>query len=147
MRKLSTKEELELLKELYADPERRFIYEQIKDSYNTLHSRSQLLLSLATICLTITGFSGPKIAKSGYWAGWMLIFGLSLVLISAFFVLLGPLSVRWLTSFKAESDAETLRVLMARRDLKSTFDRCAIYTLTGGMILYAASLICLLHSL
>ncbi len=147
MRKLSTKEELELLKELYADPERRFIYEQIKDSYNTLHSRSQLLLSLATICLTITGFSGPKIAESGYWAGWMLIFGLSLVLISAFFVLLGPLSVRWLTSFKAESDAGTLRVLMARRDLKSTLYRCAIYTLTGGMTLYAASLICLLHSL
>jgi hypothetical protein len=147
MKKLSTEEELALFKELFSDPERKFIYDQIKESYHVLHSRSQLLLSLATICLTITGFSGPKIAASGYWAGWMLIFGLALVLLSAFLVLLGPLSLQWLTSYRAETDFATLQELMARRDLKSLLYRLAIYTLTGGLTLYASALICYLHSL
>ena len=147
MRKLSTEEELALFKELHSDPERKFIYDQIRDSYHVLHSRSQLLLSLATICLTITGFSGPKIAASGYWAGWMLIGGLSLVLVSAFFVLMGPLSLQWLTAYRAETDFATLQELMLRRDRKSLLYRLAVFTLTGGLTLYAAALICFLHSL
>tara|TARA_B100000614_G_scaffold139133_1_gene123641 strand:- start:333 stop:776 length:444 start_codon:yes stop_codon:yes gene_type:complete len=147
MRKLSTDEELELLKELSRDPERNFIYEQIKATYQVLHSRSQLLLSLATICLTITGFSGPRIAESGYWAGWMLIGGLSLVLMAAFFVLVGPLRIKWSTAYQAENNHETLKKWLRRRDFKTQMYRIAIITLTGGLTLYAAALICYLHSL
>ena len=147
MKKLTTEEELALFKKLASDPEQKFIYDQIKESYHVLHTRSQLLLSLATICLTITGFSGPKIAESGYWAGWMLIFGLALVMLSAFLMLMGPLRIKWLTAYQAESDTATLVQLLRRRDAKTLLYRLSIFTLTGGLTLYASALICYLHSL
>src|SRR3954470_20231476 len=79
----------------------------ISGQFVVLQTRSQLLLTLATIVMTITGFSGPRIAASGLFARYAMAIGLVLTLV-AIVVLLLNLRIRWLTQFHESSPRETL---------------------------------------
>src|SRR4051812_31485428 len=81
--------------------------EVISRQFATIQSRTQLLLTLATITLTITGFSGPRIAESGEFARYSLVAGLGFVLL-AVAVLLSTLRIRWLTQFHGTDATGTL---------------------------------------
>ena len=54
----------------------------LSQQFQVLQSRSQLLLTLATITLTITGFSGPRIADSNPFGGPLMAIGLCFVLLA-----------------------------------------------------------------
>lgn len=95
MRKLTADEEIEFYKEIIADPVKEKMLSNVRDSFHVLYSRSQLLLSLITICLTITGFSGPKIAESNLTSRVLIITGLFFVLLSAVILLSGPLFIKF----------------------------------------------------
>ncbi len=60
MKKLNTQEELAYLKSIYSNPDIEKILHNFKETFSTLYTRSQVILSLTTVCLTITGFLGPK---------------------------------------------------------------------------------------
>ncbi len=60
--------------------------------------RLWVLLGLVTISLTITGFSGPKIAASSTFSKISISYGLVFILVSAVLMLMGPLQLRWGTT-------------------------------------------------
>ena len=60
--KLNEEVELEFLLELHAQPEYVKVFEQIRHGLEVLQVRSQMLLGLITIGLTVTGFSEHRIA-------------------------------------------------------------------------------------
>jgi len=64
LRKLTPEEELEFLKEIHGADDYSKLFSELKDAFALLQTRAQMLLGLATICLTITGFSGPRMAQS-----------------------------------------------------------------------------------
>lgn len=88
---LSPAEELEYLKTIYGENQAEKLFAQLTDSFNVIQNRAQMLLSLITITLTITGFSGPKIAESSLFARLSIAFGLAFVLLSALILMAGPL--------------------------------------------------------
>ena len=90
---LSPQEELANLKNFIMDEQNNLLYTRLTDSLDVLQVRSQMLLSLITIALTITGFSGPQIARSSDIAKVAIIIGLVLVLTSAFILMSGPLKI------------------------------------------------------
>lgn len=115
-------------------------YDVVRQQFAVLQTRSQLLLTLATITLTITGFSGPQIARSGEFARLAMAGGLALVL-AAVLVLLSGLRVRWLSQFDAGSDEATLAEAIAYRDRKTARFTAEIALLAAGIAAYVAAVI------
>ena len=105
-----------------------------------LQQRSQLLLTLATITLTITGFSGPKMVQSGGFTRWAMVIGLALVLASIL-VLLAGLRVKWLSQFDGGSAEATLAEAIAYRDRKTVQFQAEILLLGLGIAAYVSAVI------
>ena len=115
-------------------------YDVVRQQFLVLQQRGQLLLTLATITLTITGFSGPAMARSGTFARVAMSIGLALVL-SAVLVLLGGLRVKWLSQFEAGSAEATLAEAIAYRDRKTAHFQAEIALLAAGLASYVAAVI------
>ncbi|MBI5381098.1 MAG: hypothetical protein HZA31_04290 [Opitutae bacterium] len=135
---LTPEAEARQLQELYQHDMSRCLA-VIEGQYGTLQSRSQLILSLVTITLTITGFSGPHIAASGRVARVAITSGLSLSLLSALLVIAGILSLRWNTQLAAKDHHALLTHLIRRREQKTQFYRGALAILSLGLSLYTAA--------
>jgi hypothetical protein len=136
---LSPSEELELLKKIYGDKALPEIYFSLVSAFNVIQNRAQILLSLATICLTITGFSGPKIAQSSALSKYSIGLGILFVLISILTALAGPLQIRWITQFYLENIDHTLEELISRRNLKTKQYHLSMAFLGVGLSFYVIS--------
>ena len=142
--KLMPEEELANLKSFVLDEQNNLLYNRLISSLDVLQSRSQMLLSLVTISLTITGFSGPQIARSSGLARDAIIVGLIFVLMSAFILLFGPLRLSWVTRINYEdSDQVLLRLIRARNKRTARFHAAGI-VLVIGLISYTTSVIAFL---
>lgn len=141
LRNLAPEEELKFLQEIYGADNTVAIFERVVGSFAVLQHRSQMLLSLVTICLTITGFSGPQIAASSQLSKICIAFGLSFVLLSAVIVLMGPLVLRWGTRKKAESMEKSLVSLIYRRNRRSRWYHIAAVVLVIGLTGYVGSVL------
>lgn len=141
LKKLSSEEELEFLKEIHGADNYPVLFNEIKTSFSLLQMRSQMLLGLATICLTITGFSGPRMAESNPYSRFFIGFGLLFVLAAVTALVLGPLRLKWMTSLKAGSLDRTLVLNLHRRDTKTRWYRLATALLLIGLTGYLMSLI------
>jgi hypothetical protein len=104
-----------------------------------LASRAQTLLSLAGITITVTGFSGAAIARSGTAAAIMLVAGLVLVLVAAALTMWGILRVRWTTSMRPCALPEAVDYALAMRDRKTAAYSRALLLLILGLALYVSS--------
>lgn len=123
---------------LYGDAARA--HDVVRQQFMVLQTRSQLLLTLATITLTITGFSGPKMAESGPLARWGMVAGLALVLLAVLLLLTG-LRVKWLSQFDAGSPEATLAEAIAYRDRKTLRFQTEIALLGAGVASYVGAVI------
>lgn len=115
----------------------------ISQQFVVLQTRSQLLLTLATIVLTITGFSGPRIAASGTFARVAMAVGLLLTLI-AVLVLLLNLRIRWLTQFQGVDAQQVLTDIITYREGKRLAYLWIISILMAGLASYVAAVIAFL---
>jgi len=112
----------------------------ISRQFLVMQNRSQLLLTLATITLTITGFSGPRIAESGPVSRLGLSLGLLFVL-AAVVLLLGNLRIRWLTTFLHDEPQRALSAMLRYRDRKTRWYLVQIVLLGVGLSAYVGAII------
>lgn len=115
------------------------IMTRIDSQLSILAARAQTMLSLASITITVTGFSGTTIAKSGPWAARCLVIGLVLVLVSAAQTMWGILRVRWTTNLAPCSLESAIHYALETRDEKTQVYSRALWTLIVGLSLYVAS--------
>lgn len=115
----------------------------VSQQFVVLQTRSQLLLTLATIVLTITGFSGPRIAASGVFARSAMALGLLLTLFAVLMLLLN-LRIRWLTQFHGTNALETLTAIITYREKKRRAYLSIITILMAGLASYVAAVIAFL---
>jgi hypothetical protein len=141
LKKLTPEEELEFLKEIHGADDYSKLFAVLKDSFSLLQTRAQMLLGLATICLTITGFSGPRMAASNVWSRFFIGFGLCFVLFSVMALVLGPLRLRWMTAWKVGDIEQTLLLHLRQRNLRTGFYRVAMVLLLVGLAGYLLSLV------
>jgi hypothetical protein len=109
--------------------------------FNVLQGRAQLLLTLATLVLTITGFSGPRIAAAGAFPRLALSLGLVLVLAAVSLVLASGLRIRWVTQFAAPDDAALLASVIDYRDRKTRAFALQLLLLGTGIAVYVAGVV------
>ncbi len=132
--------ELAYLKEIHGDAYDR-LFAVLIGHFDVLQNRSQMLLGLIAICLTITGFSGPRIAESGIWARNLLAVGLTFVLSSGLLLVMGPLRLRWGTQRRRATLDESLVALIERRNSRTSKYHVASIVLVIGLAAYIGSLL------
>jgi len=116
----------------------------IESQLTILAARAQTLLSLAGITVTVTGFSGANIARTGRLAAGLLVSGLGVVLLSAAVAMVGILHVSWVTSLAPSSLEVTIKNALQVRDAKTRRFSVALRLLVVGLVLYGASVALLL---
>jgi hypothetical protein len=109
--------------------------------FNVIQARSQFLLTLGTLTLTITGFSGPRIAESGLIPRLGLAVGLVLVLAALLYLLLGSLRIRWVTQGLGDDPVETLSGALAWRDVKTRHFMAQLSLLVLGLASYVLAVV------
>ncbi len=112
----------------------------ISTQFVVMQTRSHLLLTLATIILTITGFSGPRIASSGLFARASMAIGLVLVL-AAVIILLRAMRIRWLTQFIDEDPQALLVAIITYRNHKTRLYLLYLVLITIGLSCYVMAVI------
>ena len=111
----------------------------LSSQFGVLQARSQLLLTLATITLTITGFSGPRIAEASAVSRWGLVAGLILVLLSLVLILVGTLRIRWMSQFV--TDVDSLAEAIRYRDRKTRAYLVQLSLLVVGLAAYVLAVV------
>lgn len=107
---------------------------------DVIYLRAQVLMSLAGMVVTVTGFSGRLIAGSSTAAQIFLVAGLFVSLSSAIWVFLRVMRVRWVTVFLAENPDTALEQALLRRDQKTCAYKKGGLALCIGLVLYCISI-------
>ena len=134
-------EELGYLLEIHGKDNFSKVFDVLVKQFDVLQSRAQLLLGLVTISLTITGFSGPKIAASSLFSKVSISYGLAFILVSAVLILMGPLQLRWGSRRCKETIRESMVHLIVRRNERTKKYHLASALLIVGLTGYVGSVI------
>ncbi len=119
----------------FVDGDRRAAYAMVESQLAVLVLRTQVLLSLSGIVITVTGFSGQAVARVSDLARGLISVGIVVVLAAALTAIGGVLRLRWLTQM-IEPDAEaTITRALQLRDAKAR-------SLTVAMALFGAGFAC-----
>jgi hypothetical protein len=113
----------------------------LADQFQVIQGRSQLLLSLSALVLTITGFSGPKIAATNLLARILLGSGILIVLIATATTLIQSLKIRWITQIQGATRQETLELIIRNRNRKTEAFQHALIILVIGLTCYVGSIL------
>lgn len=113
----------------------------LHDQFNVIQARAQAILSLGTLTLTITGFSGPKIAQTNAFSRYSIAIGITLVLFSLATVLLGSTRIRWVSQALTGDPIESLKRIVAYRNKKTQLYYIELYLLITGLAFYVASVV------
>ena len=139
-------QELDYLLEIHGHGNYSKVFDVLVQQFDVLQSRAQLLLGLVTISLTITGFSGPKIAASSAFSRVSIAVGLLFILVSAVLMLMGPLQLRWGTRRCMDTIHDSLVHLIVRRNERTRKYHLASIFLIVGLSGYVASLVSFLFT-
>jgi hypothetical protein len=136
---LGPKEEAHALMALHGDA--RGSHGAITHQFDVIQTRTQSVIGLATLALTITGFSGPRIAANSALSRYTMILGLVWVLLAIIIALLGALRIRWLTQISAPTQEAYLVAMIAYRDQKTRRFQQSLSCLAVGLFFYVLSVV------
>lgn len=114
-------------------------FDLVEKQLAVLVLRTQVMLSLSGIVITVTGFSGRAIAETSLLARVTIVSGLFVVLAAAAVAVVGVLRLRWLTQELGGETLVMLERILAIRDRKSRFLRLALGLFVSGFSLYCSA--------
>jgi hypothetical protein len=112
----------------------------IIEQFTKLQNRSQILLTVATIALTVTGFSGSKIAATGPIPRLLIVTGLAFVLSGIIVLLCQTLTLKWATQIRLSSNEKTLEAILIHRNKKTHTYCVALLLVVTGLSLFVSSI-------
>lgn len=139
----SPDEEADHLLSIY-DSDAAKILSVLHGQLSNLAGRAQVLLQLAGLTITVTGFSGANIARSGPVAAWLVVSGLVVVLVAASLSMGGILRIRWMTQLAPAPLRASIIYAIEMRDAKTRIFGRSLALLIVGLALYIGSVAILL---
>lgn len=121
-------------------------YELVQSQLSVLVLRTQVMLSLSGIVITVTGFSGRTIAQTSELARGLVAAGILIVLCAAGAAIWGVLRLRWLTQEITDDTEQTLRRMLDLRDHKSRYLSAALALFVVGFACYCVAIALMLAS-
>ncbi len=122
------------------DGNHRAAFALVETQMSVLVLRTQVMLSLSGIVITVTGFSGRAIAQVSDLARVLISTGIMIVLAAALTAIGGVLRLRWLTQEIGDDPATTVARGLAIRDSKSRFLNVALVLFGLGFSCYCAAI-------
>jgi hypothetical protein len=111
-------------------------FEVVERQLGVLVLRTQVMLSLSGIVITVTGFSGRAIAETSELARLSISAGILVVLASAAVAIAGVLRLTWMTRSIVGDVRATLVNGLAIRDVKGRYLQAALGLFVVGFSLY-----------
>jgi hypothetical protein len=130
----------------FANGDKGRAFDIVERQLSVLVLRTQVLLSLAGIVVTVTGFSGRTIAQTSEVARALVATGIGVVLTSAAMAIGGVLRLRWLTQELGDDLEAALVRMLKLRDSKAKFLTVALVTFVAGFSCYVAAIALMLAS-
>ncbi len=121
-------------------------YELVQSQFSVLVLRTQVMLSLSGIVITVTGFSGRTIAQTSVFARGLVAAGILIVLSAAAVAIGGVLRLRWLTQELTDDPEETLVRMLDIRDTKSRYLGVSLLLFVVGFACYCLAIALMLLS-
>ena len=115
-------------------------YELVQSQLSVLVLRTQVMLSLSGIVITVTGFSGRAIAQTSELARNLVASGIVIVLGAAGVAIGGVLRLKWLTQQMTDDTEATLVGMLDMRDQKSRYLNVALLLFMVGFACYCVSI-------
>lgn len=115
-------------------------YELVQQQLNVLVLRTQVMLSLSGIVVTVTGFSGRTIAQTSELARNLVATGIVIVLGAAAVAIGGVLRLRWLTQDMTDDTEATLTRMLDMRDQKARYLNVALLLFVIGFACYCVAI-------
>ena len=115
-------------------------YELVQSQFSVLVLRTQVMLSLSGIVITVTGFSGRSIAQTSELARNLVAVGIMVVLGAAAVAIGGVLRLRWLTQELTDDTEQTLNRMLEIRDRKARYLNVALLLFVCGFACYCVSI-------
>jgi phage gp37-like protein len=115
-------------------------YDVVEGQLQILTVRTQVLLSLSGIVITVTGFSGTAMARSGEPGPILIVLGLAAVLAGASVAVMGVLRLSWLSQRIGSDPQEAIASGIALRDAKARHLQVAMSLFVAGFALYCAAI-------
>lgn len=134
----SAQEEADHLLALY-DADAAKIMAVLENQLSNLTNRAQTLLQLAGLTITVTGFSGASIARTGQLAAILVVSGLVLVLVAASLSMGGILRIRWITQLAPTTLRNAIVSAIQMREGKTRMFGRSLALLIVGLFLYIGS--------
>lgn len=134
----SAQEEADHLLALYGADAAK-IMAVLESQLSNLTSRAQTLLQLAGLTITVTGFSGASIARTGQLAAILVVSGLVLVLVAASLSMGGILRIRWITQLAPTTLRNAIVSAIQMREAKTRMFGRSLALLIVGLFLYIGS--------
>lgn len=131
---------IEAAKLLRIAGDERVAYDMVERQLNVLVMRTQVLLSLSGIVITVTGFSGRAIAQTSNLARACITSGIVVVLLAAVTAIVGVLRLRWLSQALGDDPLENVLRGLAIRDRKARFLDAAMILFAVGFTLYVLAI-------
>ena len=143
---MSTQSEIENLLEL-THGDLLKATECIERQLNVIYTRAQVLLSLAGMAVTVTGFSGRLIANTNAFAQFFIVFGLGIIISSVIYIFTKVMAIKWVTASISCSDPQgSLSLLMHQRDVKTKAYMVGGRILCLGLVFYALAVAVMLFN-
>ena len=119
----------------------------IERQLNVIYTRAQVLLSLAGMAVTVTGFSGRLIANTNAYAQFFIVLGLGIIISSVIYIFTKVTSIKWVTASITVSDPKgSLAVLIQQRDIKTNAYMVGGRILCLGLVFYALAVAVMLFN-
>lgn len=122
-----------------AEGDRLRALELVERQLNILHGRAQVLLSLAGVVVTVTGFSGRTIAGTSSLSRILVITGLGVVLLSAIWLYSKVMKIKWVTGEVGEEITASIAAILLRRNAKTRAYTVGGIILCIGITIYCAA--------
>lgn len=120
------------------DPMR--IHDLLSHQLVLLQTRAQVLVSVAGIVITVTGFSGRVIAGTHILGQVLVVGGLFTVLAAAVYVLSRVMRVRWITGMLTDVSPERIAGVLRFRDAKALAYGRGCMVLAAGLCMYCTAI-------
>lgn len=105
----------------------------------TVKTYAQVLVGLCGLTITVTGFSGAHMIRSGSTAAVLMVAGIALVMIGLVACLRTITALRWVSQDLRDDLEETARIVIARRNAQQRAVTTAALLVAGGLACYLAA--------
>lgn len=132
---MDVREEARRLHALFANQPAQLV-QYLATQLATVKTYAQVIVGLCGLTITVTGFSGAHMIRSGSTAALLMVAGIALVMIGLIVCIRTITALRWVSQDLSDDLIETATIVLARRDREQRLVSVGAIFVAGGLACY-----------